>query len=213
MNRPVRVAIFEDNDELRDALSRLVASAPDMVLAGSFASCERVEEDAASCAPQVVLMDLGLPQVNGIEGTRRLKAAQPAVDVLILTVHEDEQRIFESVCAGASGYLLKKSTSAAILGAIREVRSGGSPMTPAIARRVLRMFQAAVPAPPGDCALTGREKEVLTGLVSGYSYKMIAADCGISIDTVRTHIKRIYEKLHVHSKSEAVARAIRERLV
>lgn len=209
----IHVAVFEDNGPLRDALSRLLEDEPGLSCVGVFPSCERVEEDVAATNPHVVLMDIGLPGVSGIEGVRRIKARFPQVEVLMLTVQEHERAIFESICAGACGYFLKKETPATLVQGIRDARAGGAPMSPEIARRVLSMLQVRRPAPDPSCRLSPREKDVLTGLVEGHPYKRIAADIGISIDTVRTHIKHIYEKLHVHSRSEAVVRAIRQGLV
>jgi DNA-binding NarL/FixJ family response regulator/ligand-binding sensor domain-containing protein/signal transduction histidine kinase len=206
----IRVAIFEDNGPLRDALTRLVDEERDLTCVGAFASCDRAEDDVAAAKPNVVLMDIGLPGISGIEGVRRIRARFPEVEVLMLTVQAHEQAIFESICAGACGYLLKKATPGALLRAIREAAGGGAPLSPEIARRVFAMLQGRRLAPAPDCRLSPRERDVLAGLVEGHPYKRIAVDLGISIDTVRTHIKAIYEKLHVHSRSEAVARAIRE---
>lgn len=158
-------------------------------------------------------MDIGMPGMSGIEGVRLLKSVFPQVDVIMQTVYEDDERIFQSIIAGASGYLLKKTPPAKILEAIKDIREGGAPMSASIARKVLTMFQSPSPLKSSEYDLSEREKEVLGGLVKGLSYKMIADQCFISIDTVRSHIKNIYEKLHVHSKGEAVAKAMRNRLV
>jgi len=209
----IRVAIYEDNADLRDALTALVRGAAGMEAVGAFAACDTVEADTRACRPDVVIMDIGLPGVSGIEGVRRLRAAFPRIGALMLTVYEDESRIFHAICAGAAGYLLKSAKPDRIVEAVREVHAGGAPMTPSVARRVLALLQNRSPEPPPDCRLSDREREVLAALVDGLSYKMIADRCEISIDTVRTHIKHIYEKLHVHSKSEAVVKALRDRLV
>jgi len=209
----IRVAIFEDNDRLRGALSRLVESTDGLLLAGAFDSCRRVVNDVESSSPDVVLMDIGLPEVSGIEGVRLVTERFPRVRVLMLTVHDDEQRVFEAVAGGASGYLLKKTPAAEIVHAVRAVLAGGVPMSPSVARRVLHLLRSSAPPPPRDCRLSERELEVLALLAAGHTYQRVADACFVSLDTVRTHVRSIYEKLHVHSKSEAVAKAIRQGLV
>ncbi len=209
---PVSVVIIEDNNELRESLAQLIQGTPGFKCAGAFPSCEQLFPCLVRIRPDVALMDIGLPGMSGIDGVRRLKELAPAVDVLMLTVYEDDKRIFESVCAGACGYLLKKTSPARILEAIRELNEGGAPMTEKVARRVLEMFRDRGPSGSPDIGLSDREYDVLSGLVKGMSYKMIAGSRSISVDTVRSHIKNIYEKLHVHSKSEAVAKALRNRL-
>jgi len=207
---------------LRESLSQLLTDAPGLELVGAFGNCTQAEEDMRRLTPDVVLMDIDMPGMNGIEGLRHVKAASPNTNVVMLTVFEDNDRVFEAICAGADGYMLKKTPPARLLEAISEVRAGGAPMTPAVARQVLRLFpkpatSAFRPAPKAAASesaahLSAREQEVLTLLVEGYSYKMIAADRNISIDTVRSHIKKIYEKLHVRSMTEAVSKALREGL-
>lgn len=210
---PIRVAIVEDNRELREGLVQLLRATPDCVVAGAFSSCDRLIEQLRPAPPHVVLMDIGLPGLSGIEGARLIKGAFPEIEVLMLTVYEDERRIFDALRAGASGYLLKKARPEQILDAIRDIHAGGAPMTATVARRVLQLFQEQAPAPADGTPLSPREDDILRGLVRGLSYKMIADQYNISIDTVRSHIKHIYEKLHVHSRSEAVAKALRNRLV
>jgi DNA-binding NarL/FixJ family response regulator len=163
--------------------------------------------------PKVILMDIGLPGISGIEGVQRVKAQLPATDVLMLTVFEDEKKIYDSICAGASGYLLKRTSPSKILEAIQEINDGGAPMTATIARKVLNAFQSSPPPASADYQLTDRELDVLGGLVRGLSYKMIADQCEISIDTVRSHIRHIYEKLQVNSKAQAITLAMKNRLV
>lgn len=206
----IRVAIFEDNDDLREGLSHLVKGTPGYECVGAFPNCDTMVEGLSAAEPDVVLMDIGMPGMTGIEGVKLLKRHFPGIDVIMQTVYEDDERIFASLLAGASGYLLKKSPPAKILDAIKEVREGGAPMSASIARRVVLHFQRDVNA---GHSLSEREREILGGLVRGMSYKMIADEYFISIDTVRSHIKSIYEKLHVHSKSEAVAKAIKGRIV
>lgn len=213
-----RVLIYEDNADLRASLGQLLSADPSLELVGSLPNCTAVTTDVARLQPDVVLMDIDMPGMTGIEGLKRLKAVRPETLVVMLTVFEENNRVFDAICAGADGYLLKKTPPAKLLDAISEVRAGGAPMTPAIARQVLRLFpasparvQAGSQAEPTD-ALSAREHEILKLLVEGYSYKMIAADRNISLDTVRSHIKKIYEKLHVHSMTEAVSKALRQGL-
>ncbi|GAA4356581.1 response regulator transcription factor [Hymenobacter saemangeumensis] len=221
MPAPTRLVIYEDNPDLRESLSQLLTDAPGLELVGAFGNCTQAEDDIRRLSPDVVLMDIDMPGCSGIDGLRSVKAASPQTNVVMLTVFEDNDRVFEAICAGADGYMLKKTPPARLLEAIGEVRAGGAPMTPAVARQVLRLFpkpttSAFRPAPKvsseSPAHLSAREQEVLTLLVEGYSYKMIAADRNISIDTVRSHIKKIYEKLHVRSMTEAVSKALREGL-
>ncbi|OUJ73853.1 response regulator [Hymenobacter crusticola] len=217
METSTRVLIYEDNPDLQASLSQLIAGAPGLSLVGAFGNCTQVTTDVARLQPHVVLMDIDMPGINGIEGLRRIKANAPTINVVMLTVFEENDRVFGAVCAGADGYLLKKTPPARLLEAISEVRAGGAPMTPAIARQVLQLFPKAPASPSAGndesaANLSAREREILRLLVEGYSYKMIAADRGISIDTVRSHIKKIYEKLHVRSMTEAVSKALRQGL-
>ncbi|WP_022824387.1 response regulator [Hymenobacter norwichensis] len=210
-----RVLIYEDNADLRTSLSQLLSGAPGLELVGAIGNCMQAQADMERLRPDVVLMDIDMPGCTGIEGLRRIKAVAPDINVVMLTVFEENDRVFDAICAGADGYLLKKTSPVRLLDAIGEVRAGGAPMTPAIARQVLRLFPKALPRRPAEeshANLSAREQEILGLLVEGYSYKMIAADRSISIDTVRSHIKKIYEKLHVRSMTEAVSKALREGL-
>ncbi len=212
----ISVAVVEDNSELRDGLAQLIQGTPGYKCVGAFSSCEQLLGQLKSLKthpPKVVLMDIGLPGISGIEGVQRVKAQLPGTDVLMLTVFEDEKKIYDSICAGASGYLLKKTPPAKILEAIQEINDGGAPMTATIARKVLSVFQSNPPPASVDYQLSEREREVLAGLVRGFSYKMIADQCSISIDTVRSHIRHIYEKLQVNSKAQAITLAMKNRLV
>lgn len=209
---PTSVWLVEDNDRYRATMIALLEST-EGVAPLAFPSCEAflVAIDEGHL-PQVVLMDIELPGLNGIEGIRRLKSTTPSAHAIMLTVHEDNDRVFEAVCAGASGYLLKSSSADDVLAAIEQVLRGGAPMDGQIAAKVLHMFQR-IAAPRGEYDLTEREKEILHLLVDGLTKKEIAEALFVSYYTVDTHCRNIYAKLHVHSRSDAVARAVRERLV
>lgn len=210
MSGDVRVAIVEDQRGLRDGLAALIGDTPGYLLVGSFGSMEDALASVDENPPDVLLADVGLPGMSGIEGVRRLKARFPALQILMLTVHADNDNVFEAICAGASGYLLKDTPPAKLLDALVEVRQGGAPMSPEVARKVVEMFQRVAPPPPAAShGLSPREVEVLRLLADGHVYKTAAAQLGLSVDTVRFHIRNIYEKLHVHSKSEAVVAALR----
>jgi len=209
----ISVVIVEDHKDLREGLARLVQSAEGLQCVGSFAKCEHLIHDLDRIRPDVALMDIGLPGMSGIEGVRELKARMPSVQALMLTIHEDDPSVFESICAGASGYLLKRTPPPKILEAIRELHEGGVPMSARVARRVLEKVKKTGLRREHGVLLSDRELEILASLVEGMSYKMIADAHSISIDTVRSHIKNIYEKLHVHSKSEAVAKALKEQIL
>lgn len=202
----VKVAIYEDNDSLRQALSVLIGGTPEYELTGAYEHCRNLETDLAANRPDVVLMDIDLPGRSGIEGVALMRKNFPGTEALMLTVFDDDDRVFQAVCAGASGYLLKKTPPAKILEAIREVCEGGAPMTPVIARKVLQLFPGKPAATPEPNRLSAREQEVLNLLAKGYPYKAIGPELGISLDTTRTHIRRIYEKLQVHSVAEAIVK-------
>lgn len=209
----IRVSVFDDNNALRDGLSYLVSGTPGFVMVGAYPDCNQVLEDLKGNIPDVILMDIDMPGVNGIEATALIKSHYPDINVLILTSYEDNEKVFDAIRSGATGYLLKKTSPAKILDAIAEVSQGGAPMNANIARKVLDFFMDKKNVAVNEYDLSSREKEVLGCLVKGDSYKMIAAHCFISMGTVCTHIASIYKKLHVNSKSEAVAKAIRERLL
>jgi DNA-binding NarL/FixJ family response regulator len=210
----IKVAIFEDNKVLRESLLQLVNSRDDMVCTGAFADANRLMQHMQSADPDVVLMDINMPGTSGIEAAYLIKEKFPRVHVLMQTVFEESDKIFAAVCAGASGYLLKKAPPQKIIEAIHEIGNGGAPMTASVAAKVLQMFRHQSTAAKSEFIdLSAREKEILGWLVKGKSYKSIAAECFISIDTVSTHVRHIYEKLHVHSKSEAVAKAIQQKLI
>jgi DNA-binding NarL/FixJ family response regulator len=203
----LRIAIYEDNTDLRMAMSMLIGGSPGFELVGAFANCLNVVAECKTLCPDVVLMDIQMPQMSGIEGVGLLKRAIPSVEIIMLTVFDDEESVFNAIRAGASGYLLKKTPPAVILNALHEVKAGGAPMTPMIARKVLGFLpQKTVEKQPNFEALSPREAEVLQTLSRGYSYKMVASELFISIDTVRGHVRQIYDKLHVHSLSEAISK-------
>lgn len=204
----IYVSLVEDDEEIRNSLSILINSSSGFKCISGFGSVEDALKNLPDDLPDVVLMDISLPGMTGIEGVRRIRDKMPDVDVIMLTVHKDDELIFESLCAGAVGYLMKNTLPAKILEAIREVYEGGAPMSTNIARKIVTSFH-----PAGSPLLTQRETEVLSQLCKGQSYKMIADTLFISEETIHFHIKNIYKKLQVHSKSEAVAKAIKERLV
>ena len=213
----LRIAIFDDNKNIRESISLLLQTVPEFEVVGSFSHVLDCMDDLRECKPDVVLMDIEMPGMSGIEAVTLLKKEFPQILVLMQTVFEDDDRVFDSICAGASGYILKNYLNTKLIDAINELQYGGSPMSPSIARKVLGKMQQVshhirkeeVP----DYQLTAREKEVLSCLVNGLSYKMIAADLNISYETVRSHVKKIYEKLHVASLTEVVAKAIHQRIV
>lgn len=203
----IRVAIIEDHDDYREGLFHLIDHTEGFQCVGQYVSVE----EAVRKMPEadVVLLDIGLPGKSGIEGIGEIKRRYPDAQVIMLTVFEDDKNIFEAIRAGANGYLLKKTPPAKLLLAIEDAAAGGMPMTPFVARQVVEMFKKYIPAEKENFSLTERESEVLSLLVEGSNYAMIAEKLFISLDTVRNHIRHIYEKLHVHSKAEAVAKAIK----
>jgi DNA-binding NarL/FixJ family response regulator len=206
----IKVAIVDDDEGIRTSLAALIRRAPNFKLAGDSANAETALKEIPRHPPDVVLMDINLPGMKGVECVQQLKAALPGVQFLMLTVYEDSDSLFNSLKAGASGYLLKRTASARLLEAIRDVHSGGSPMTPQLARRVVQFFsKPADGAPSSLSGLTPGEREFLNQLSNGYSYKEIADRMKISIDTVRSYVRTVYEKLHVHSRTEAVVKYLR----
>ncbi len=204
--------LFEDNTDLRNAISMLIKGSPGFDLVGAFPDVITAEKLVETHQPDVILMDINLPDRTGIDALRGIREKNSAVHIIMLTVFEDETNLVNAICHGANGYLLKHTNPAKLLEAIEEVLKGGAPMTPIIANKVLRLF--AMPFTKSNkVGLTTREKEILKLLVEGNSYKMISSILNISIETVKTHIKNIYEKLQVHSQTEAVAKAINENLV
>ena len=208
----IKVIIFDDNDSLRDSVAMLLQNTEDFTLAGSFAHCLDVTENIKDTRPDVVIMDIDMPGKNGIEAVKLIRKNFPSVQILMLTVFDDDEKVFAAIKAGAAGYLLKNAEPNNLLQAISEVYNGGAPMTPGIAKKVLHQFQVILPDEEKDYHLSIREKEVLGLLVEGLSYKMISAALNITYDTVRAHMKKIYEKLHVASMTEAVAKALNHKL-
>ena len=212
----IRVIIFEDYADMRQALASLVENSMDHNLIGAFADANNVLAVVKKHKPDVVLMDLQMPGISGIEATRLIKNQYPNIQILIQTIFDDNERVFAALCMGASGYILKSTPANKILEAITETFNGGSPMSPSIARKVLTMLtenQNTHSANQDYQALSPREKEVLACLTKGMSYKMIADTCGISYGTVNSHLKKIYEKLHVHSATEAVQKALLQKIL
>jgi DNA-binding NarL/FixJ family response regulator len=209
----IRVSVFDDNSALRDSLYYLISGTPGFTIAGIYPDCNQVIAHLKQDAADVILMDIDMPGLNGIDATALIKSHFPEINVLILTSYDDSVKIFDALQSGATGYLLKKTPPAKIMEAITEVSQGGAPMNAGVARKVLEFFSEKKNITVNEYDLSAREKDVLGCLVNGDSYKMIAARCFISMGTVCTHISNIYKKLHVNSKSEAVAKAIRERLI
>lgn len=204
----LKLAIVEDNNTLRNSLENLVNRTEEMECVASLSNLMNVISELAKAGPDIMLMDIGLPNISGIEGVRTVKANFPEIQIMMFTVFEDDDSIFDAIKAGASGYLLKKSAPDEILEAIRELHQGGAPMSPIIARKVVTSFQTHQNSVQ-EYELTVREKEILYALVDGLSYKKIADKYCVSISTVRTHICSIYQKLHVHTKAQAVARVLK----
>ena len=209
---PIKVILYDDNRSRRESLELLFQSDQDIELAGTYSSAKSAIADMQEHRPDVVLMDIQMPEVDGIQGVKMIHEHFPEIRVIMQTVFEDDELIFQSIKNGASGYILKKTAPEKILEAIKDVYQGGSPITPAIATKVLKFFSAAMPKEsgpkkvPDSYNLTDREVEILTCLAEGFSYKMIADRCNISIYTVNAHARKIYEKLQVHSATEAVAK-------
>jgi len=205
----ITVSIVEDNDQLRGTLVRVINRAEGFHCLSQYANAETALESLPKERPAVVLMDINLPGMNGVECVRRLKQLLPEIQVVMLTVYEDTENIFNALAAGASGYLLKRTSSTELLAAIRDVHKGGSPMTTHIARKVVQSFQRPGASAQSTEDLSPREKEVLDCLAQGFLYKEIADKLGISYETVHTYIRRIYEKLQVRTRTEAVAKFLR----
>jgi DNA-binding NarL/FixJ family response regulator len=206
----IKVAIIEDQRRTREGLAALIRGSPGMEVVEEYSSGEEALRDIASRSPDVALSDLGLPCMSVVEVVVRLREVLPTTPILVLTIHGEDRHVFEALCAGACGYLLKDIEPARLLAAIREVRDGGAPMSPEVARRVVLMFQKIAKPQAEQSMLSTRELEVLQLLAEGDSYKTCADRLAVSIDTIRFHVRRIYDRLHVHSRSEAVSKALRK---
>ncbi|MEL6675247.1 MAG: response regulator transcription factor [Bacteroidota bacterium] len=204
----IHVAIVEDDQDIRQTLSLIIDGTPGFSCQHAYESCEEAIPNLLDFKPDVVLMDINLPGMSGIEGVKKLRAGLQTVDIIMLTIQIDDHSVFESICAGATGYLIKNTPPAQILAAIEEVQQGGSPMSMNIARKVLNSFRRAPSSP-----LSSRETEILRLLCEGQNYKLIAEQLFVSGHTVRTHIKNIYQKLHVSSRAEAVRKAMKDKLI
>jgi DNA-binding NarL/FixJ family response regulator len=207
----IKVVIYEDDMAFRETLSILIKGTEGYELKGAYENCNHIADHIRKHQPDVVMMDINMQGTDGLEGLRIIRGCAPGTHVLMLTVFDDNESIFKSICNGASGYLLKKTPASKILESIQEVYQGGAPITSNIARKILQMFPKTPARSAEADKLTLREQEILQLLMKGFSYKMIAAELKISIETVRTHVKRIYEKLHVHSASEAIAKIFPDR--
>lgn len=209
----IKVAIIEDRREIREGLATLIDGTSGYGCTNGFRSMEEALEGIGSDLPHVTLVDIGLPGMSGIEGIEILKGRYPDLSMLVLTVYNDDERIFDALCAGACGYLLKNTPPSRLLASLEEAVMGGSPMSPEIARRVVSLFREIRPPETADYQLTPHETRLLKLLVDGHNYKTAAKELGVSVNTISFHMRHIYEKLQVHSKSEAVSKALRHRLI
>lgn len=209
----IKVAIIEDQRNIRDCLSFLVSGTEGFSCTGSYRTMEEALDKIPRAMPDIVLSDIGLPGMDGIKGVRILKERYPGLVILMLSVYNDDERIFDAICAGATGYLLKKTQPARLIESIKEAVQGGAPMSPEVARRVMEIFREFHPSERVDYNLTPHETRLLKLFVQGHNYKTAAAELGLSVNTISFHVRNIYDKLQVHSRSEAVAKALRNRLV
>jgi DNA-binding NarL/FixJ family response regulator len=206
------ILVYEDNTVLRESINSLIDFSNDFVLLGSFANAIQVEEQVKALKPELILMDIDMPGLTGIEAVKRIRKFDGDVHIIMLTVFEESETVLNAIFAGASGYLLKKHLTDRLISSMYEVQNGGAPMSPGVARLVIANMHAST-ASKNKYDLTSREKEILNSLSEGNSYKIIAEKYFISIDTVRSHLKNIYKKLHVHSQTEAVVKALNEKIL
>ena|SRR5215218_5823427 len=213
--QPIHITIFEDNKDLREGLQQILNASPGFSCAGAYANCNNMLKRLHENEPDVVLMDIQMPGMSGIEAAALIRQEFPLLPVLMQTVFEDESKVFAAICAGANGYILKSTPPVKLLEAIKEVAEGGAPMTPSIAVKVLKMFKDQNPkaSTGSNFDLSSRENEILALLVDGLSYKLIADKLFITYETVHSHVKNIYQKLHVNSVNEAISKALRNKLV
>jgi DNA-binding NarL/FixJ family response regulator len=209
----IKTAVVEDMRDIRDGLTTLINFTEGFRCTGSYRSMEEALARLKDEVPDVLLSDIGLPGMSGIEGIRIIKERYPDMQILMLTVYDDDDRIFDALCAGASGYLLKRTPPAKLLENIREAMSGGAPVSPEVASRVIKFFRESHSAERSDYELTPHETRLLKLLTEGYNYTTAAEKLGVSYNTIKFHVRHIFEKLQVHSKSEAVVKAMRDRLV
>jgi DNA-binding NarL/FixJ family response regulator len=209
----IGILLYEDNDDLRESLCNMINLSKDLLLLGSYPDVSRVDHQVKEINPDVILMDIDMPGKNGIEAVKIIRRFNQKAQIMMLTVFDDNKHIYDAICAGASGYLLKKNISDKLLPSIYEILQGEAPMSPGIARMIIQNLQQLPNTQENKYHLTPREKEILLSLSQGNSFKMIAAQLYISIDTIRTHSKNIYEKLQVHTQIEAVSKAINEKLL
>ena len=209
----IGILIYEDNNDLRESLESLITYSKDTLLLGAKPQAVDAVKQVVELQPDVILMDIDMPNLNGIEAVRQIRTVDKKVEIIMLTVFDDKTHVLDAICAGANGYLLKKQVSSHLLDAIHQVMSGEPPMSPGIARMIIENMHRMTGSPASDYKLTNREKEILTHLSKGKGFKMIGVDLSISVETVRVHIKNIYEKLQVHTQTEAVSKALNERIV
>ena len=209
----IHIVIIEDERDLREGLRSLINLTPNFKCIGDYRSMEEALRQIYLLKPDLVLTDIGLPLMNGIDGTKILREKFPELPIIVLTVHDENDKIFQALCAGANGYLLKNTPPNSIIDAINDVMNGGAPMSPDVARRVVNLFRKFAPPKKSEIYLTEQERKILKMLTEGHHYKTAAHELGISTSTVSFHINNIYEKLQVHSKTEAVAKALRENLI
>ena len=208
----ISILIFEDNDQLRNSTTALLNSVDGFKVVAAYPNCLEASEMVKKLNPQLILMDISMPGRTGIDAVKEIRKFNPTVHIIMLTVFDKDHYVYDAICAGASGYLLKRHIGDKLVTAIHEVLDGGAPMSPSIAKLVVQSMQGGPKSNTDAYQLTAREKEILSSLSNGNSYKLIAAEFNISIDTVRSHIRHIYEKLQVHSQTEAVSKAIQEKL-
>lgn len=212
-NMPAKILLYDDSEILRVSMKALIADQPDLELLAAMPNAETIETDIKELKPDVVLMDIDMPAVNGVQAVQRIRKINEHLPVIMLTIFDDNENIFNAICAGASGYILKEYAIEEIPAAIRNVLTGGAPMTGIVATKVLKMVPRAKTAEQEKANLSQKEAEILQFLANGHSYKMIASEMNMNIDTVRFNIKKIYDKLHVHSAKEAVSIAIKNKLI
>jgi DNA-binding NarL/FixJ family response regulator len=209
----INVIVIEDQRDIREGLRLLINGSPGYCCSGAYRSMEDALGQRSKDIPAVLLVDIGLPGMSGVEGLPLLRRQYPESVIVMLTVYDDDERVFDAICAGASGYLLKKTPPARLLDSLREAVNGGAPMSPEVARRVIELFREVGPRRTAAHDLTPHELRLLRLLAEGHNYKTAAAELGVSVNTVAFHMKHVYLKLHVHSKSEAVAEALRRHIV